>query len=152
MAKQITHKRPAPPRAGRAAGKTTNTPNWVTAILGAFGCGTGAAILLLAVFAFLSERMSLPVTAVRPLALAAAWCGSAVSGYVLAKGLGKQRLLCGLCSGLFYCLCLLAASFMAAGEVFLEGSNMALPIALLLGGLIGGVVSALRAVSGTPMR
>ncbi len=123
-------------------------PPWAAAILAAFLGGMFTLAALMAAFAFVSERFSLTVAAVRPLALAAAWCASAVSGYILAGRLGQQRLLCGLLCGLFYSACLLLASFLAAGSIDLQGANLALPISLLLGGLVGGLVSAMRATPG----
>lgn len=148
MTKQVSHKTaPARLRAQRRGRSAIPTP--VKAVLLAFGCGTGAALLLLAVFAFLCDRFSLPVAAVRPLALAAAWAGAMISGYVLGGQLGRQRLLCGLACGVFYCLCQLLASYMANGSFALAQADPALPIALVLGGIVGGTASALRA-SGTP--
>lgn len=142
--------RPKPPAARRrgAGGSGALAP----AVVRAFGCGMGLAVLLMVLFAFLFERLPLPVTLVRPLALMAAWCGAALSGYVLSAGVGRQRLLCGLACGVFYCLCLLGASFLCAGTVSLQGANLALPAALLLGGVAGSTVSALRAAAGTPVR
>ena len=46
--------------------------------------------------------------------------------------------------GVFYTACLLGASLLAGGEVNWQGSNAMLPIALLLGGLLGSAVTALR--------
>lgn len=152
MAKRPASKpRPAAPRAARTARKAAAGParGLAPAILLAFGCGAGAAILLLAAFAFLLERFCLPLSAVQPMAVAAVWVGSAVSGWVLGSRLGRLRLVCGAACGVFYCLCLAAAGFVMAGTVELQGSNLAVPIALLLGGLAGGTLSALRTVSGT---
>lgn len=57
---------------------------------------------------------------------------------------GEKLLLCGLGCGVFYTACLLGASLLAGGEVTWQGSNVMLPIALLLGGLLGSAVTALR--------
>lgn len=150
MAKQMSRRKNVSPRRGTHA--QTALPPWVGAVVAAFIGGTAVAIVLLAAFAFLSERFSLPVTAVRPMAMAAAWCAAAVSGYILATRLRQQRLLCGLLCGLFYCACLLCASYLCAGSIDLQGPHMALPIALLLGGLVGGIISAMRASPSAPRR
>lgn len=151
MAKRPAFKsRPAVPKAARAARKAAGPASGtIPAILLSFGCGTGAAMLLLAAFAFALERFSLPLGAVQPMAVAAVWVAAAVSGWVLGSRLGRLRLLCGVACGAFYCLCLLLAGFVLGGAVEYQGVNLAVPIALLLGGLAGGSLSALRTVSGT---
>lgn len=151
MAKRsATKPRPAAPKAARAARKTAGPGRGlVPAMLLSFGCGSGAAMLLLAAFAFALERFSLPLAAVQPMAVAAVWVGAAVSGWVLGSRLGRLRLLCGVACGVFYCLCLAAAGLVLAGTVDYRTVNLAVPIALLLGGLAGGTLSALRTVSGT---
>ena len=53
--------------------------------------------------------------------------------------------LCGLGCGAFYAVCLLAATLLANGRLDWQGSNAMLPLALLLGGLLGGALTALRA-------
>ena len=139
----VIHKRIAAPKAAKAARKNTGLAP-APAFLLAFGCGTGTALALLAVFAFVLERFSLPLAAVQPMAVAAAWVGSAVSGWVLGSKLGRLRLVCGAGCGVFYCLCLAAAGFCLGGTVSLQGAGLAVPVALLLGGIAGGTVSALR--------
>ena len=42
-------------------------------------------------------------------------------------------------------VCLLAATLLANGRLDWQGSNAMLPLALLLGGLLGGALTALRA-------
>ena len=91
------------------------------ALLLSFGCGVGVCILLLALV------------------------GAAVSAAVLARRLRKRLLLCGLGCGAFYAVCLLAATLLANGRLDWQGSNAMLPLALLLGGLLGGALTALRA-------
>ena len=54
-------------------------------------------------------------------------------------------MLCGLGCGAFYAVCLLAATLLANGRLDWQGSNAMLPLALLLGGLLGGALTALRA-------
>ena len=148
MAKRSAFKMPrsAMPKAARAAAGPA--PSAIPALLLAFGCGTGAALVLLAVFAFVLERFGLPLDAVPPMAIAAAWVGAAVSGWVLGTKIGHLRLVCGAGCGVFYCLCLAAAGFCQSGTVSLQGANLAVPVALLLGGIAGGTLSALRTVRG----
>lgn len=135
-------------RAGGVRGGKALLPPWAAAVLAAFIGGAVVAAVLMGAFAFVSERFSLPAASARPLALAALWCAAAVSGYILAARLGRQRLFCGMMCGVFYCACLLLASWLYAGCVDLDGANMALPVSLLLGGIVGGIVSAIRAVPG----
>ena len=113
----------------------------VAALLLSFGCGVGVCILLLALAAFLLTHTGLPLSAVRPMACMAAAVGAAVSAAVLARRLRKRLLLCGL----GYAVCLLAATLLANGRLDWQGSNAMLPLALLLGGLLGGALTALRA-------
>lgn len=115
------------------------------ALLLSFGCGTGTCILLLALGAFLLTHTGLPLAAVRPMACIAAALGSAMSAAVLARRLKEKLLLCGLGCGVFYTICLLAASLLAGGTFNWQGSNAMLPVALLLGGLLGGAMTALQA-------
>lgn len=126
-------------RRPKSSGK--NPP--AAALLLAFGCGVGACILLLALAALLLTHTGLPLTAVRPMACLAAAIGAAVSARVLAGRLKQKLLLCGLGCGAFYTICLLAATLLANGEVDWRGNAM-LSLALLLGGVLGGAVSALR--------
>ena len=115
----------------------------VAALLLSFGCGVGVCILLLAC-AFLLTHTALPLGLVRPMACMAAAAGAAVSAAVLSHQCREKLLLCGLGCGVFYTVCLLGASLLAGGEVNWQGSNVMLPIALLLGGLLGSAVTALR--------
>lgn len=126
-------------RRPKSSGK--NPP--AAALLLAFGCGVGACILLLALAALLLTHTGLPLTAVRPIACLAAAIGAAVSARVLAGRLKQKLLLCGLGCGAFYTICLLAATLLANGEIDWRGNAM-LSLALLLGGVLGGAVSALR--------
>ena len=126
-------------RRPKSSGK--NPP--AAALLLAFGCGVGACILLLALAALLLTHTGLPLTAVRPMACLAAAIGAAVSARVLAGRLKQKLLLCGLGCGAFYTICLLAATLLANGEIDWR-SNAMLSLALLLGGVLGGAVSALR--------
>ena len=89
-------------------------------------------------------RAGLPLAAVRPMACMAAAIGAAVSARVLAGRLKQKLLLCGLGCGAFYTVCLMAATLAANGELDWQGANAMLPMALLLGGLLGGALAALR--------
>ena len=109
-----------------------------------FGTGIGAAALLLCLFAVLLWKFPVPLTLVQPMACAAAGVGAMVSGLVLAQSAGRQRLLCGLACGAFYAACLLAASALCGGEIVSDASGAMVPAALVLGGLLGGALSAVR--------
>ena len=64
---------------------------------------------------------------------------------VFAAGkIGRQRFVCGLICGAFYALCLLAAAFLVHGVPSWTGSDVMLPLALLLGGTLGGALSAIK--------
>ena len=128
------------PKQGRAAVKNPA----VAALLLAFGCGVGACMVLLALGAFLLTHTGLPLAAVRPMACMAAAIGVAVSALTLASHLKQKLLLCGLGCGTFYTVCLMAATLAANGELDWQGANAMLPLALLLGGLLGGALAALR--------
>ena len=92
-------------------------------------------MVLLALGAFLLTHTGLPLATVRPMACMAA---------VLAGRLKQKLLLCGLGCGAFYTVCLMAATLAASGELDWQGANAMLPMALLLGGLLGGALAALR--------
>ena len=111
-----------------------------------FFAGVCLSVALLALLAFLLSHTPLSLGLVRPLACGASACGAALSGALLAKKIGQQMLLCGLLCGGFYAICQLLAAFLQNGEAAFSGNNMMLPIALLLGGTMGGAWSALRAV------
>jgi len=110
----------------------------------AFGCGMGISILLLSLFALAFTHTSLPLSLVRPLSCVAAAAGAAVSGLVLAGSMGKLRLVCGLGCGVFYVLCLAGGTLLNCGQIAINGANIMLPVALVLGGVLGGTLAALR--------
>lgn len=116
------------------------------AALLAFGGGVIFCTALLALFAALLANTPLPLTLVRPLACAAASAGAAFSGFLLARKLKKQMLLCGLGSGAFWAVCQTVATIALNGQDLLQGGNLMLPIALLLGGILGGALAAVWAV------
>lgn len=142
MMKQNPIQKHPKPRPGPKTGKKFSP---VTAMLISFGCGTGAAILLLAVFALVFERMALPASLARPFAAAAVAVGAAVSGAVLAGALARQRLLCGLGCGVFYAGCLVLATLIRFKTIVPDNGNGTLLAALLLGGGLGGALTAFRA-------
>ena len=109
-----------------------------------FAAGVGLCLLLLALAAFLLTHTPLPLHLVRPMACLAASAGAAVSGFLLAGKIGRQRFVCGLICGAFYALCLLAAAFLVHGVPSWTRSDAILPLALLLGGTLGGAFSAIR--------
>ena len=138
MAKSIS---PNLPR-HRSRPRGQNAPAWM--LVQVFAAGVGLCLLLLALAAFLLTHTPLPLHLVRPMACLAASAGAAVSGFLLAGKIGRQRLVCGLICGVFYALCLLAAAFLVHGVPSWTRSDAMLPLALLLGGTLGGALSAIK--------
>ena len=138
MAKSISPNLPR--RRSRPRGQ--NAPAWM--LVQIFAAGVGLCLLLLALAAFLLTHTPLPLHLVRPMACLAASAGAAVSGFLLAGKIGRQRLVCGLICGAFYALCLRAAAFLVHGVSSWTRSNAMLPLALLLGGTLGGALSAIK--------
>lgn len=138
MAKSISPNLPR--RRSRPRGQ--NAPAWM--LVQVFAAGAGLCLLLLALAAFLLTHTPLPLHLVRPMACLAASAGAVVSGFLLAGKIGRQRFVCGLICGAFYALCLLAAAFFVHGVPSWTRSDAMLPLALLLGGTLGGAFSAIR--------
>ena len=138
MAKSISPNLPR--RRSRPRGQ--NAPAWM--LVQVFAAGVGLCLLLLALAAFLLTHTPLPLHLVRPMACLAAAAGAALSGVLLAGKIGRQRLICGLACGTFYSLCLLAAAVLAHGMPNWTRSDTMLPLALLLGGTLGGALSAVK--------
>lgn len=138
MAKSISPN--LPKRCSRPRGQ--NAPAWM--LVQVFAAGVGLCLLLLALAAFLLTHTPLPLHLVRPMACLAASAGAAVSGFLLAGKIGRQRFVCGLICGAFYALCLLAAAFLVHGVPSWTRSDVMLPLALLLGGTLGGALSAIK--------
>ena len=138
MAKSISPNLPR--RRSRPCGQ--NAPAWM--LVQVFAAGVGLCLLLLALAAFLLTHTPLPLHLVRPMACLAASAGAVVSGFLLAGKIGRQRFVCGLICGAFYTLCLLAAAFLVHGVPSWTRSDAMLPLALLLGGTLGGAFSAIR--------
>ena len=129
-----------PRRRSRPRGQ--NAPAWM--LVQVFAAGVGLCLLLLALAAFLLTHTPLPLHLVRPMACLAASAGAAVSGFLLAGKIGRRRFVCGLICGAFYALCLLAAAFLVHGVPSWTRSDVMLPLALLLGGTLGGALSAIK--------
>ncbi len=138
MKKQMTKRQKRKP-AGRSAAQSM-----ALVLAGSFAAGAGTAFLLLCVFALVMLRMPVPPTLVKPFACVAAAAGAVASGLVLAKGLGRQKMLCGLACGVFYSLCLLASTLLAGRTLDCSPAGITVLLALLLGGLMGGAAAALR--------
>lgn len=130
----------------RSAAAASASETITKAALLAFFGGVILCTALLALFAALLANTPLPLTLVRPLACAAASAGAALSGFLLARKLKKQMLLCGLGSGVFWAACQSVAAIAMNGQDLLQGGNLMLPIALLLGGILGGALAAVWAV------
>ena len=101
---------------------------------------------VLELFAELLANTPLQLNLVRPQPCAAASAGAALSGFLLARKLKKQMLLCGLGSGVFWAACQSVAAIAMNGQDLLQGGNLMLLIALLLGGILGGALAAVWAV------
>lgn len=123
--------------------QTNGGRNLVWVVVRAFLGGFAATLILLMIGAAAFARFPIPGDMVRPVACTIAGVGAAVSGMLLAKGIGRQRLLCGLASGVFYSLCIAGASALK-GEFAFEQRAIALICMLLLTGMLGGTLTALR--------
>lgn len=123
--------------------QTNGGRNLVWVVVRAFLGGFAATLILLMIGAAAFARFPIPGDMVRPVACTIAGVGAAVSGMLLAKGIGRQRLLCGLASGVFYSLCIAGASALK-GEFAFEQRAIALVCMLLLTGMLGGTLTALR--------
>lgn len=123
--------------------QTNGGRNLVWVVVRAFLGGFAATLILLMIGAAAFARFPIPGDLVRPVACTIAGVGAAFSGMLLAKGIGRQRLLCGLASGAFYSLCIAGASALKGGFAF-EQRAIALICMLLLTGMLGGTLTALR--------
>ncbi len=123
--------------------QTNGGQNLVWVVVRAFLGGFVATLILLVIGAAAFARFPIPGDLVRPVACTIAGVGAAFSGMLLAKGIGRQRLLCGLASGAFYSLCIVGASALKGGFAF-EQRAIALFCMLLLTGMLGGTLTALR--------
>lgn len=123
--------------------QTNGGRNLVWVVVRAFLGGFAATLILLMIGAAAFARFPIPGDLVRPVACTIAGVGAAVSGMLLAKGIGRQRLLCGLASGVFYSLCIAGASALK-GEFAFEQRAVALVCMLLLTGMLGGTLTTLR--------
>lgn len=139
--KRIKWKRPS---AGRAGRWTVSEQQKVLRILLKSFLGGGAIMLVLfAAGALAFAELPLPGDLVRPTACTIAGLGAVLSGAILAHGFGRMRILCGLGSGAFYSLCIVGASLWNGGFV-LEQRGIALISMLLLAGMLGGVLTAIK--------
>lgn len=141
MNQKLKWKRPA----GKTIRSAAGTQQRVILILirGILGGGI-AALLLFAVGALAFSRLPIPGILVRPAACLISGAGAMVTGILLARGFGRQRLLCGLGSGAFYALCIVGASVLQ-GKFQMEQREIALVCMLLLAGMLGGALTAVRA-------
>lgn len=139
------------PRSARPRDPSPATHHTAERLLGAavisFLCGAVLILLLLCLFAFLLAHSSLPLTLVRPFACAAAAMGVATSGFIFARKIHQQYLLCGLACGVFYICCQLLAVFLLQGADSLRNGSITLSLVILMSGLFGGAFAAVKAVS-----
>ena len=112
-------------------------------LLKAFLGSIAVMLLLFMAGALAFAKLPLPGNLVRPAACVISGAGTAVSGLLLARGFGRQRLLCGLGGGVFYSLCIAGASALK-GNFALEQRGIALICMLLLAGMLGGALTAVR--------
>ena len=139
-----------PPRSGSSR-KRANTPHspqevFLRAMILSFCAGVCFCGVCFLLFAWVLSHTAIPLMMVPPFACLTAAASAAVSGFVLGRKMSRQYLLCGIGCGIFYAVCQLAAAFLANGNRALQGSGLMLPIALLLGGTLGGALAALKAV------
>lgn len=123
-------------------GKPTARP--VATAVVSIAAGLLVCIGLFAAFAALLTAAPIPLSAARPLACLGAAVGAAVSGYLMAKSMGRALLLCGLGSGVFYAVCVLLAGAITQGSLERQSADWLLPAALVLGGMFGGALVAVR--------
>lgn len=134
-------KRTAPRHAVRSTSDQKNTI--VKACVRAAFFGAATSFLLLAAGAAVFATFPVPAGLTRPAASLIAGIGTAVAGAVLASGVGRQRLLCGLGCGVLAAICLALASFVTGGLI-LSDINIAMLCVLVFSGMFGGTITALR--------
>lgn len=139
-----------PPRA--VHGKTHHTlrhgsnNGLLRTAIASFAIGVIVCAALLAVFAALLANTSISLSFVRPFACTSAALGVTLSSSWFSYKIGKKLLLCGLACGSFYALCQLCAAFMLYGADFLHNGSLLLTTVLMMGGLLGGALAAVRTV------
>lgn len=125
---------------------TSDEKKILLVLIRAFIGGAAVTLVLLMAGAVAFARLPLSGELVRPAACVISGVGAAVSGVLMAQGFGRQRLLCGLGSGAFYSLCIAAGSALKGSFTFNQRS-IALVCMLLLAGMLGGALTAVRATS-----
>lgn len=116
----------------------------IVAVVISFVGGIGSCAAVMAGMAMVLARSLAPLSLVEPMACAACGIGAGVSGLILASFVGRQRLLCGLGCGGFYALCLVLSALLQGNTVQWDGSTASIAAVLLLGGMFGGTLTALR--------
>lgn len=140
MNQKIKWKRPAG-KSGRRTATGQQKVIWI--LLKSFLGGGVIMLVLFAAGALAFAKLPLPGNLVRPVACTISGLGAVTSGIILARGFGCLRLLCGLGSGAFYSLCIVGASFWRGGFV-MEQRGIALICMLLLAGMLGGALTAIK--------
>lgn len=141
MKSRTVRSRTAARKRGRPADPKTRL---MFCIVRSFLLGIVSCALLLCILSLIFEKTTLPLTLVRPAACLAASVGVYLSGWDLARGFSRYKLLIGLGCGFFYCLCLVAAALFAGGIASPTTGNLSLAAAVLLSGTAGGATAALR--------
>lgn len=135
----------ASPRPRRTASRSVQEV-FIRAVILSFAAGICFCGIGFLLFAWLLSHTAIPVLLVRPFACIMSAAAAALSGFVLGRKVSRQYLLCGVGVGVFYAVCQLGAAFLSTGFVAQQGSDLMLPLALLLGGTLGGAFAALKAV------
>ncbi len=131
-------------KSAQAAQSGAPKDNGFAVLLAAFGCGVGklyAAVGGVCVFADAYGA------AAGPRAADGLYGSCSGGGSIRSSSVASVQGRSCFCAGwaaVCFTACLLGASLLAGGEVNWQGSNVMLPIALLLGGLLGSAVTALR--------
>lgn len=113
-------------------------------ILQSFFAGVASATAALCLLSIVFANTGLPLTWIGPAACGAAALGTFVSGLVLSCGVTRFRLLSGVACGVFYCVCAVAASLLAARVPSADEKNLSLLAVLMFGAVAGGAAGALR--------
>lgn len=113
-------------------------------VLLSLGSGVAVCAAALSVFALLFTHTPLSLNYVEPLACIGAALGVLCSARVLAGGVGRQKLLCGLVCGVFYAVAFCLAMLVEHWGQAWQAGFLTLPVALLCSGVAGGALAALR--------
>lgn len=146
--KNVSAKHPPKPQR-KANGLPLNGNHLPWLLLKSFGCGAGAALLLCTAAAQVFAHTAISLELVKPAACGSVAVGAMLSGLLLANGVAQKRLLCGAAYGAFYALCLVLATVLSGNELVFDHMNLYLLAGMMLGGIAGGILSAMSATAGS---